>query len=114
MGYLYFQKRIKEVHESVVVNGNKGTIEEALLHYTYPTVGSHVSKINRYSELALSDDQSKKKYSILSSILFGINKFLKMYFLQKGFLDGKIGFLLSINSAFGVYLKYIKRWHQTI
>ena len=35
-------------------------------------------------------------------ISFGFNKFLKMYFLQKGFLDGKAGFLLSMNSAFGV------------
>jgi hypothetical protein len=33
-----------------------------------------------------------------------------MFVLQKGFLDGKEGFILSYNSAFGVYLKYLYLW----
>lgn len=100
----------KEVHESVILNGKKGRIHESFLHYTYPTISSHINKINRYTELAALDGE--KKYSLLTSLLFGINKFLKMYLLQKGFLDGKYGFLLCVNSAFGVYLKYIKVWEK--
>lgn len=100
------------VHESVVLNGDKTKIYEPLLHYTYPTLSSHISKMNRYSDLANEKISKEKKYSITSSIFFGMNKFIKMYFLQKGFLDGKIGFLLSMHSAFGVYLKYIKVWQK--
>ena len=100
----------KDVHESVVMGGKKGRIHEAFFHYTYPTISSHIAKMNRYTDLAASN--SDKNYSLLASIFFGINKFLKMYFLQKGFLDGKTGFVLCVNSGFGVYLKYIKAWQQ--
>ena len=100
----------KEVHESVVIKGNKTKLEEAILHYTYPNISSHINKINRYTDLSSIEMEGKRSYGILTSLLLGINKFLKMYFLQKGFLDGRIGFILSINSAFGVYLKYLKTW----
>jgi hypothetical protein len=39
-------------------------------------------------------------------------RFFKMYFMQRGFMDGRTGFILCLNSAFGVYLKYLKQWHQ--
>lgn len=102
----------KEVHESVLLNGSKLKIYEPLLHYTYPTISLHISKMNRYTDLSLKEIDNDKNYSILISILLGVNKFLKMYILQKGFLDGKAGLVLSLNSAFGIYLKYIKVWQQ--
>ncbi len=101
----------KAVHESVIINGEKGKITEPLYHYTYPTISKHISKINRYTDLALNEKSNNNQYSIFTSIVLGVNKFLKMYFLQRGFLDGKAGFLLSLNSAIGIYLKYIKMWN---
>ena len=100
----------KEVHESVIINGQKGKLNEVIHHYTYPTISSHISKMNRYTDLSLI--QQKKRYSILSAVIFGINKFFKMYLLQRGFLDGKVGFLLCLNSSYGIFLKYIKTWQK--
>jgi hypothetical protein len=34
--------------------------------------------------------------------------FLKNYVLQKGFLHGNVGMLISVCSAFGVFAKYTK------
>jgi hypothetical protein len=34
--------------------------------------------------------------------------FLKNYVLQKGFLHGNVGMLISVCSAFGVFAKYAK------
>lgn len=103
----------KEIHESVVLHLEKAKINEPLFHYTYPTINSHIAKMNKYSELyALRFIKERKKYSISSSIFFGIIKFLNMYFFRLGFLDGKIGFILCLNSSIGVYLKYIKTWQQ--
>jgi len=103
----------KPVHESVSIPGEVGRIEEALFHYTYPKIQSHVEKMNRYSELGLDLLIEKgKSASILSAVLRGIVKFIKMYFFQRGFLDGKVGFVLCYNSAFGVYLKYLKLWEM--
>jgi len=102
------------VHESVEIEGEAGLIEEKLWHYNYPTIDSHIKKINRYSAMS-----ARKKYeqgenvTIIGSFLKGAAKFFKMYLFQAGFLDGKKGLILSINSAIGVYLKYIKLWKLT-
>ncbi|MBU0561086.1 MAG: glycosyltransferase family 2 protein [Bacteroidetes bacterium] len=99
----------KTVHEYVELRGNRKKIEEYILHYTYPTLHTHIEKINKYSDLSAAElIKNGKHYGILLSVFFGINRFLKMYFLQLGFLDGAEGFILAFNSAFGVFLKYIK------
>ena len=101
----------KEVHESVKIIGEKRQIESPLFHYTYPTINSHIRKMNLYSELSAAELINKgKHYSILSSVIFGIAKFVNMYFIKLGILDGKVGFILCYNSAFGIYLKYVKTW----
>ncbi len=101
------------VHEFVVLRGSKGRIEAPLLHYTYPTLSTHISKMDRYSELGAETLLQKGKHGVLSyAILSGVAKFIKMYLLQAGFLDGKAGLILSLNSAFGVYLKYVKLWEK--
>lgn len=103
----------KEIHEFVELEkGEKiNIIEESILHYTYPTIESHIKKVNRYSELQAHEMKLEgKSYSVFASVLLGLNKFINMYLLRFGFLDGKEGFFLSSISAFGVYLKYIKLW----
>ena len=99
----------KEVHESVKLKGEVGKIESPILHYTYPTIALHIEKTNRYSSLqAIEMKEREKEYSILSALLLGIYKFINMYFIRLGFLDGKEGFMLCSIASFGVYLKYIK------
>ena len=101
------------VHESVKLNGKIAKINEILKQYTYPNISSHLQKIDRYSKLSATElFKNGKKTSIFMAILKGKIKFLQMYFLQLGFLDGKEGFILSLNSAYGVYLKYLKLWEM--
>jgi glycosyltransferase involved in cell wall biosynthesis len=99
----------KEVHESVEVQGSVITIIEPLNHYTYPTIGIQITKLNRYSDLQAGElIAAGKRYSVFTALFFAIIKFKTMYFLRLGFLDGKAGFLLCWNTAFSVYLKYVK------
>jgi len=99
------------VHESVVLSGKRGKINLPLLHYTYPTLDSHLKKINQYSTLGAKQlAMKKKKITLIGAICRGILKCLKMFFLQLGFLDGKAGLVLSLNSGYGVFLKYLKLW----
>lgn len=103
----------KVVHESVSLSGQSGRIEEPIYHYTYPTIRSHIERMNRYSGLGADQLASEgRKTTIFSAVLRGFLKFLRMYILQGGFLDGKNGFLLAFNSGFGTYLKYIKLWEM--
>lgn len=101
------------VHEAVEIKGERGVIYAPINHYTYPTIQLQIYKMNLYSELSAQSlfEQQKSTNPILA-IIYGIFKFIKMYIFQLGFLDGFRGLILSINTAFGVYLKYIKLWSQ--
>ena len=100
----------KSVHESVVFDGRVEYIGEVLNHYTYPTISSHILKMDRYTNLSA---QEQTGGATIASALFKAGfKFFKMYLLKLGILDGKTGFLLCFNSSFGIYLKYIKRWEK--
>jgi hypothetical protein len=91
--------------------GSIGTIKEPMMHYTYPTVSSHIEKMNTYSELgALEASKKGRSSNPVSAVLRGLAKFIKMYVLKLGLLDGTEGFVLCVNSAYGVYLKYLKLW----
>ncbi len=98
------------VHESIIFNGEIRRIHEPLNHYPYPTISSHIQKMDRYTNLSALE--SKQSSSLLGSLMRALFRFVKMYFLKAGFLDGKVGFILCFNSAFGIYLKYIKLWEK--
>ncbi len=99
----------KIVDEFVVLSGEKEQIEEVLLHFSFSSISSHIEKINTYSKLyAISLFNDKKKTSLTDAIIRSLLEFMNIYFLKSGFLDGKKGVLLSINSAFEVFLKYQK------
>ncbi len=103
----------KPVHESVRINGDIGHLKGMMLHYTYPTIDSHYVKMKRYADIGAQNLYQKGRNSNPGmAIIRGIFKFIKMYIFQLGFLDGKHGFLLSYNSAWGVYLKYLLLWEM--
>ncbi len=103
----------KIVHESVKVIGNTGTLNEVILHYTFPTISSHLEKMVSYSRLgAKAKFEKGKSTSIPEALIVSWTKFIKMYMLKKGFLDGKNGFILSLISSYGVLLKYLFLWEM--
>ncbi|MDY0152346.1 MAG: glycosyltransferase family 2 protein [Candidatus Cloacimonas sp.] len=99
------------VHESIKVSGRVGILQEPLLHYSYPSLEQHQTRLIFYGRLWAEEQQRKGKQSSISSAIFhSIWKFISMYFWQKGWLDGKAGLLLSISSAFSVYYKHVRLW----
>jgi len=99
----------KPVHESVQFSGVKQFADEILYHYSYPTLESHLLKMDKYSAIAAAE-YTGSRISIGQAVIRGWFKFFRMYVLQLGVLDGRAGYVLAKNSAFGVYLKYMKIW----
>jgi glycosyltransferase involved in cell wall biosynthesis len=99
------------VHELLNVNKNAAIkhLNGDLLHYSITTIEHHINQINRYSEIAAGNLLEKgRKTTCIHLILKPIVRFLKIYFLKAGFLDGYFGFVIARNSAFSVYLRYAK------
>jgi len=104
----------KPVHEFVEVQGKIGKLNSPMLHYTYPDKASHYQKMKFYAELGANALLAQgKKTNLMTAYLRALAKWIKMYILRLGFLDGKAGFLLCLRSAWGVYFKYRLLWEKT-
>jgi hypothetical protein len=104
----------KPVHEGVELQGRVGEIEQVLLHYTFPTLSSHIAKIERYAALGALEKAEKGKTSgVRRAVLRGAMEFLRIYIFNAGFLDGRHGVILAANSAFAAYMKYLMLWEKT-
>lgn len=102
------------IHEKVLLEGPIGKLNHALKHHTYPDLTTFTRKMDSYAEMGarMLYDQGKKG-SLWSAYIHAMAMFVKMYFLQWGFLDGQVGLILASNYAFAVYYKYLKLWEMT-
>ncbi|MDA0986707.1 MAG: glycosyltransferase family 2 protein [Bacteroidetes bacterium] len=95
---IYFNKKSKYGF----LNGN-------LLHYSFNSIGDHLKKIDKYSEIASKAYfESGKKGNYINLYLNPILKFLKSYIVKLGFLDGYFGWKIATLSSYETYLKYKK------
>ena len=99
-------------HDRVEMDGGLriGQLEGDLLHYSFYTLFEHVAQIQKFSSLAAEAAyKNGKRSSLVKNILIGpFYTFVKKYILQAGFLDGYFGFVISINTAYSKFLKYVK------
>ncbi len=97
------------VHEELQVNGPVHAMEADLLHYTFRTVGDQVLTNIRFARLGAKVAKVRgQKGTLLRILLKPIGKFLETYLWKRGFLDGFPGFVISINAAHSIFLKYVE------
>lgn len=99
-------------HDRLLMNpgSRTGYLEGDLLHYSYPTIKHHVSQIDTFSDIAAraAYDTGQRSRLVTDIILNPALTFFKKYFLKLGILDGYAGFVISIHTAYGKFLKYIR------
>jgi glycosyltransferase involved in cell wall biosynthesis len=102
------------VHESVRVGGRLGVLDGDLLHYTCATFSRHVESVNRYTTLAAQEMAAAGRSVSLARVLAAPPwAFVRTFVLQRGFLDGREGFLIASMAAFYVFAKYVKvKWPE--
>ncbi len=99
------------VHESVQVPGRVDRLTEPLLHQSYRGIEDFVARSNRYSSLAAEDwIRSGRRVRLGHLILRPLGRFLSMYIIRLGFLDGWRGFVLALLYADYVFLRMAKAW----
>ena len=104
----------RDVHEAVKIDGKVGYLNAPLVHYTYRDISDYLKRMDRYSTLAAEEMlKNGRKVSYLSILSRPIATFLKMFFLQKGFLEGYRGLILSGLYASYTFSKYAKLWEMS-
>jgi glycosyltransferase involved in cell wall biosynthesis len=99
------------VHERVVCSGTTARLTEPLMHDPVRRLEDALSRMDRYSSAGAEQlVAAGKRVSFMSGIFHGLWTFIRTYFLQAGFLDGREGFLLAVANAEGTYYRYMKAW----
>jgi glycosyltransferase involved in cell wall biosynthesis len=100
-----------KVHEKFVMDKNASIkhIKGDLLHYSFYTIGQQIEQINKFSEMQSAAFYFKgNKFNNYHIVVRPFWRFFRDYFIKFGFLDGIYGFVISLNGAYEVFLKYLK------
>ena len=93
---LLFETLLSNIH----LNGD-------LLHYSYYSHQEHQERANKYSRMSAQKlHHQGKKAGPLKPLFASMFKFIQMFILKAGFLDGLTGFHIARISAAANYLKY--------
>lgn len=102
------------VHESVVLGGPAGRLTAPLLHASYRDVSDCLRRFDRYSTLAADEGvRSGRQPTARDLLLRPVGRFVSMYVVHGGFLDGWRGFILAVLYAHYVFVRAIKMWERT-
>ncbi|MGQ9820567.1 MAG: glycosyltransferase family 2 protein [Thermogutta sp.] len=103
----------RRVHEGVIVSSNAiGMLRSPIEHHTYRSLDHWTDKKNRYTTLGAEQLASSGRAArpFCDLVLRPILRFLAVYLWRGGFLDGVPGLIISLDDAFGTFLKYAKLW----
>jgi glycosyltransferase involved in cell wall biosynthesis len=115
----FFRRELRynanQVHEHVDVTGELGELRNVLLHYTYNSLDQYFEKFNRYARWWAEQNFGRGRKSSVAAVLFKPPaRFVRMYLLKGGFLDGSHGLVLACLAAASVMAKYGRLWEKGI
>jgi (heptosyl)LPS beta-1,4-glucosyltransferase len=102
-----------QVHESVDTQGAPvKRLHGPLFHYTCHDYKYFLEKQVAYANTwACERAEQGRKPPFISAVTHASWNFVRLYFLQGGFLDGRYGFLFAVHSSHYVFSKYAVLWH---
>lgn len=98
-------------HDRLFADGRVEKLAGDLHHYTYRDIADHLRTIDRFTTIGAAELRARgRRGGLLPLLLHPPGKFLRMYLLRLGFLDGAAGFLVAVLGSYYVFLKYAKLW----
>jgi len=98
------------VHEKVEILGQVGMLTNDLLHYPYGgIISGQLRTVNSFSSLLAEDMYERgRRYNLFLLLSRPLLKFVEVYLVKRGFLDGLAGFIIAVTSAYAVFVRYVK------
>ncbi len=97
------------VHERVMTHNMQiKHLKSSIYHYSYEQIDDFLSKMQTYSSLFAKQRSGKKKTSFMQALFHGNYAFFKSFILQRGFLGGKEGLIISLYNGHTTFYKYLK------
>lgn len=103
-------------HDEIVLEGLPGwrhrignVLKGDMIHYSFVDLSHQVDTINKFSSIVAFNRKGRgKRFSLLKLIYKPPVKFVEMYVIKGGFLDGVPGFVVAVASSFSAFLKWAK------
>lgn len=99
------------VHEAICLphDFKIGALKGPIQHDSFRDITHALSKMNNYSTFSATMRRSQQKTpSFLQTVLGACWMFFRCYFVQKGVLEGKHGFVLAVLTAQGSFYRNLK------
>jgi glycosyltransferase involved in cell wall biosynthesis len=96
------------VHESVVVQGDVGSLSGFVLHETARNVSEAIHKLDRYTSRAADERRGRPVRGTAALLFSGAYHFFRHYVLRRQFLNGVPGLTWSMLFAVGSVVKHVK------
>jgi len=98
----------RAVHERLALDGRTGRLRGPLDHIPYRDGDDYLDRMKSYS-MRGAEDLFTRGAGWFPAVAFNPPaRFVRMYILQLGFLDGATGFMLCGMAAAGVFFKYVR------
>jgi len=115
---LFKKQNLKEwigkIHESPIVEGKIGDLENYLLHFTHRNLTQMLNKTIKWSEveadLRFKNNHPRMSWWRFPKVMF--SAFFNFYFKQGGYKTGTVGIIESVYQAFSVFITYAKLWEK--
>lgn len=105
----------RKVHAEVDLPGPLPALAHPLEHLTFRSFSQYWRKLDLYSDWGARQMYLEGRRTGGAGIaLRTCGRFIRMYVLKLGFLEGAHGIVLSLFGAFTVYLKYARLWELQI
>ncbi len=101
------------VHEHVVTDEKVGLLKGDILHESEDGISDYLQKQNRYTSLQAEAMFAKGKRASVSRMLVSpFTRFVKFYFIRRGFQDGVPGLIHILIGCINSMVKYAKLIEQ--
>lgn len=110
----FHRKRLQwsadDLHEAVRGQGI-GNLKSAINHYPFKNLADHADTNNKYSSVAAEILRRKgRRFYGVDLLIKPLVKFLELYVIKGGFLDGVRGLILAGMGAYGQFMRFAKLW----
>ncbi|NQU39513.1 MAG: glycosyltransferase family 2 protein [Lentisphaerae bacterium] len=103
----------REPHDRIQVDGAVKRLKNPIYHYTYTDIEDQIASMNKFSSITVDGQfEDGRPFRMADMMTRPFLRFLRGYFLKRGFMDGMPGFIVAMSSAYGVFAKYAKLWER--
>ena len=105
----------RRVHAEIDLPGPLPVLTRPLEHHTFRSFAQYWKKLRIYSEWGAQQMFLEgRRAGAVQVLCRPVGRFIKMYLLRLGFLEGAHGLVLCMLAAFSVYLKYARLWEMGV